>query len=301
MPELQNNILDGIDALALEITQIRQKPLLVLYYPEEFSTIRRDDISDVYDELTSVLGAGETHIPEIDILLHTYGGDPNASYRIIQAVREIAEHVNVLVPFHAYSGGTLICLGAEKILLGAYAALSPIDISLGYEKPNEREGGLEEDVPCIFIDKYVEFTRYCKDVLEKQPYGTKVEEPLLLKLVDEIGVIKIAEYFRERELTKYYANVLLMDYMFKENPDKSIIGGISDNLVFQSPSHDFEIDYNIAIKLKLQVERMPKDLSDKTKMLIRNLEMATQTTSDVCMSIEPYYRMPYIRLYARGG
>ncbi len=294
MPEAENNILERIDTLALEIAEMRQKPLLVLYYPEEFGSIKRDDISDVYDELdTGLVGA---RVQELDLLLHTYGGDPNASYRIIQAIRELAERVNVLVPFHAYSGGTLICLGTDKILLGAYAALSPIDITLSYENPIEGDN----DIPLICIDKYVEFTKYCKDVLEQQKDKyTKVEEPLLLKLVDEIGVIKIAEYFRERELTKYYAQLLLMDYMFKENPDKSIITGICNDLVFQSPSHEFEIDYNIAKRINLNVERMPKDLSDKTKKLIKNLEMAT-LSGEICMSIMGYYRIPFIRLYTRG-
>lgn len=284
----------NVDEVANEIMGIRGKPLLVLYYPEEFGSINRDDISDAYDELDN--GLRGVRVQELDLLLHTYGGDPNASYRIIQAIRELAERVNALVPFHAYSGGTLICLGTDKIMLGAYAALSPIDITLVHENPTDED----DDIPLICIDKYVEFTRYCKEALEQQKdKSTKIEEPLLLKLVDEIGVIKIAEYFRERELTKYYAQVLLMDYMFKENPDKSIIDGICNDLVFQSPSHEFEIDYNIAKKLNLNVECMQKDLSDKTKKLIKCLEIATQA-GEICKSIDDYYRMPFIRLYTKG-
>jgi hypothetical protein len=284
----------NVDEVANEIMNMRGKPLLVLYYPEEFSSINRDDISLIYDELDN--GLGGVSVQELDLLLHTNGGDPNASYRIIQAIRELADRVNVLVPFHAYSGGTLICLGTDKILLGAYAAVSPIDITLVHDNSKNND----DDIPLICIDKYVEFTRYCKNALEQQEgKSTNVEEPLLLRLVDTIGVIKIAEYFRERELTKYYAEVLLMDYMFKENPDKLVINDICQALVFQSPSHEFEIDYNIAKKLNLNVERMPKDLSDKTKKLIKCLEIAMQA-GEICMSTDEFYRQPYIRLYKRG-
>ncbi|MGH9987322.1 MAG: SDH family Clp fold serine proteinase, partial [Nitrososphaeraceae archaeon] len=63
-------------------------------------------------------------------MLHTYGGEPDASYRLAQVIHDFAEEVIFLVPYHALSGGTLICLSGNKLMLGAYATLSPIDVTV---------------------------------------------------------------------------------------------------------------------------------------------------------------------------
>ena len=48
-------------------------------------------------------------------------------WRIISLFREFAQEVNVLVPYGAYSAATLICLGADEILMGRKGELGPID------------------------------------------------------------------------------------------------------------------------------------------------------------------------------
>lgn len=117
MPE--EDILERIDTLALSIAESRQKNLLLLYYPEEGGEIKITDISDIYDEFRRSFGTST--IDDIDILIHTNGGDPGAAYRIIQQVRSISNKISILVPFHAYSAGTLMCMGTDKILLAAFS------------------------------------------------------------------------------------------------------------------------------------------------------------------------------------
>ncbi len=130
MDEKVVDVLEKIDNLSLEIAQLRLKPLLILYWPED-GEIKTADISDLYDELRR--GLGTEKINDIDILIHTYGGNPDEAYRIVQLIRSLVNNISMLVPYHAYSAGSLICLGADKIYFGAYASLSPIDISLVIE------------------------------------------------------------------------------------------------------------------------------------------------------------------------
>lgn len=210
MEEKEANVLERIDTLALEITKTRQKSLLVLYYPEDGGFISPVDVSEVYNELRR--GTKSTKINDMDILLHTYGGVAHPAYRIIQLIRSFTNNVSMLVPFHAYSAGTLMCLGTDKICLGAYAALSPIDIHIALESG---------DIELIAVDKYIEFVEHCKKVLEKNAkFGTNVDEALLVELVKEVGAINIGIFFRNREITKYYAEILLSDYMLNGVPDK---------------------------------------------------------------------------------
>jgi ClpP class serine protease len=67
----------------------------------------------------------------IDLLLHTPGGLVLASEQIAYAVRAHPGKVTVLVPHYAMSGGTLIALAANEILMDESAVLGPVDPQLG--------------------------------------------------------------------------------------------------------------------------------------------------------------------------
>src|SRR6478735_5561850 len=67
----------------------------------------------------------------IDLVLHTPGGLVLAAEQIAHAVRAHPAPVRVLVPHYAMSGGTLIALAADEILMDANAVLGPVDPQLG--------------------------------------------------------------------------------------------------------------------------------------------------------------------------
>lgn len=285
MPE--EDILERIDALALDIVENRQKSLLVLYYPEDGGEIKVSDISRIDDELRSLVPPNN----DIDILLHTDGGDPNAAYRIIQHIRGIVNKVSIIVPFKAYSSGTLMCFGTDKILLATSAVLSPIDIYVRFE--NDENNRIE----LAAIDKYIEFVKHCKKTIEDAGMETNLEDALLVEMVRQIGATNIGSFFRKREWTKYYAEILLSDYMLKDIADKQkIMDHIIDMMVFKFPSHSFDIDYNIAKRIGLIVENMSVDLSDKTKSLVKLLEDA-ELNDLICIYMGDGYRLPFFRLY----
>jgi len=68
--------------------------------------------------------------PRIDLFLYTRGGDILTPWRLVHLIREYTPHFAVLVPYRAYSAGTLICLGADEILMGKMGELGPIDPSV---------------------------------------------------------------------------------------------------------------------------------------------------------------------------
>lgn len=63
----------------------------------------------------------------IDFVLHTPGGLVLAAMQIARAIEAHKAKVTVYVPVYAMSGGTLIALAADEIVLGEFSVLGPID------------------------------------------------------------------------------------------------------------------------------------------------------------------------------
>jgi len=87
---------------------------------------------DLEDAQTLIAAIKET--PEdmpIDFVIHTPGGLVLAAMQIARAVEAHKAKVTVYVPVYAMSGGTLIALAADEIVLGEFSMLGPIDPQMG--------------------------------------------------------------------------------------------------------------------------------------------------------------------------
>jgi len=67
----------------------------------------------------------------IDILLHTPGGLVLAAEQIARALNRHPAKVTVFIPHYAMSGGTLIALAADEIVMDANAVMGPLDPQIG--------------------------------------------------------------------------------------------------------------------------------------------------------------------------
>ena len=83
---------------------------------------------DLEDAQTIIAAIKETprDMP-IDLVLHTPGGLVLAAMQIARAVEAHPAKVTVYVPVYAMSGGTLIALAADEIVMGEFSVLGPID------------------------------------------------------------------------------------------------------------------------------------------------------------------------------
>ena len=90
-----------------------------------FSVSRHIDLEDAQ---TIIAAIKETpgDVP-IDLVLHTPGGLVLTAMQIARAVEAHPAKVSVFVPVYAMSGGTLIALAADEIVLGEFSVLGPID------------------------------------------------------------------------------------------------------------------------------------------------------------------------------
>jgi hypothetical protein len=81
--------------------------------------------------------------PKALLLLTTYGGDPDAAYRICRYFQDHYEHLTVLIGGRCKSAGTLIAVGAAELAFAPYGELGPLDIQLTkVDKFDQAQSGL---------------------------------------------------------------------------------------------------------------------------------------------------------------
>src|SRR5689334_12237835 len=103
----------------------RQETMRLLGFP----LVRYIDINDSEDVLRAIQMTDED-VP-LDVVLHTPGGLVLAAMQIARAIRDHKGKVTVFVPHYAMSGGTLISLAADEIVMSKHAVLGPVDPQLG--------------------------------------------------------------------------------------------------------------------------------------------------------------------------
>jgi ClpP class serine protease len=67
---------------------------------------------------------------KISLILHTLGGNTMAAWNMVNMLRMFCDELEIIVPARARSAGTLMCLGADTVLMTKQATLGPIDPSL---------------------------------------------------------------------------------------------------------------------------------------------------------------------------
>ena len=103
----------------------RQETMRLLGFP----LVRYIDMDDSED-ITRAIHETDPATP-IDVVLHTPGGLVLAALQIARALDRHPAKVTVLVPQLAMSGGTLIAMAANEIVISPHAVLGPIDPQVG--------------------------------------------------------------------------------------------------------------------------------------------------------------------------
>lgn len=103
----------------------RQEPMGLLGIP----VLRYIDLNDAEDVLEAIRTTPQN--TPIELVLHTPGGLVLPALQIARALKAHPGKTTVYVPHYAMSGGTLIALAADEIVLNKHAVLGPIDPQIG--------------------------------------------------------------------------------------------------------------------------------------------------------------------------
>jgi ClpP class serine protease len=135
-PLLKQQLLEASrQRLIAKIERQRNSRLILLVYRQEMMSIlgfplfRYIDVNDS-EEVLRALRLTDPAVP-LDIVLHTPGGLALASLQIARAIHRHPGKVTVFVPHYAMSGGTLIAIAANEIIMSEDAVLGPVDPQLG--------------------------------------------------------------------------------------------------------------------------------------------------------------------------
>ena len=136
LPAIQKRMLQAARLkLMRQLEQERGSRVITLIHRQEtmallgFPLYRYIDIDDS-EEVLRAVKLTDDEVP-IDLVLHTPGGLVLASEQIAHALCRHPAKVTVFVPHYAMSGGTLLALAADEIIMDENAVLGPVDPQLG--------------------------------------------------------------------------------------------------------------------------------------------------------------------------
>ena len=135
-PALQRQWMLGARRRALAtIAKRRQMTVITLIHRQEtmnllgFPLVRYIDVDDAEGILRAINTTPQDR--PIEIVLHTPGGLVLAAQQIAAALADHDARVTAVIPHYAMSGGTLIALAADEIVLDPHAVCGPVDPQLG--------------------------------------------------------------------------------------------------------------------------------------------------------------------------
>jgi ClpP class serine protease len=135
-PVLRQRMLDTTrQRLISKIEKTRGTRVITMVHRQEtmsllgFPLMRFIDIDDS-EEVIRAIHMTDPEVP-LDLILHTPGGIALAAFQIAYAIKNRPGKVTVFVPHYAMSGGTLIALAADEIIMGENAVLGPVDPQIG--------------------------------------------------------------------------------------------------------------------------------------------------------------------------
>ncbi len=229
-PVLRQRLLEySRKRLIAKLEQQRNSRVILLVHRQEtmgllgFPIFRFIDINDS-EEVIRAIHLTDPNVP-LDIILHTPGGLVLASLQIARAINKHPGKVTVFVPHYAMSGGTLIALAADEIVMCEHAVLGPVDPQVG-------------QLPAASILRAV----------SRKPVEHLEDKTLVLADQAEMAIVEVRKSIYE----------LLIDNFPTEKAEE-----LANILSEGRWTHDFSITYEIAKELGLPVSNeMPKEVME---------------------------------------
>lgn len=227
-PAIRKRMLDAARLRTLrKLEEKRGSRVIALIHRQEtlsflgFPLARYIDIDDSEQVLRAVK-LTDPNVP-IDLILHTPGGLVLAAEQIAYALCRHKAKVTIFVPHYAMSGGTMIALAADEIVMDENAVLGPVDPQLG-------------NYPAASILK----------VLEQKDINEVDDETLILADLSRKAIAQV----------KRTVMAILRDRM---DPEQA--AALAETLASGTWTHDYPITVQEARGLGLPVStEMPKEV-----------------------------------------
>jgi hypothetical protein len=194
---------------------------------------------------------------KISLILYTKGGNTLAAWSLVNTLRMFCENLEIIVPAVAQSAGTLMCLGANRVVMTKQAMLGPIDPSITGPLNPALPGapGARAPVSVEAIKGYID--------MAKKDFGVKDLTPVLIDLAGKVHPLVLGGVFRTRSQIQTLAEQFLKISVTNAAKRRAII----DFLCGGSGSHDYTINRREARELGLAIENCGEALYGHLKQL----------------------------------
>lgn len=207
-----------------EFEQQRRSRVILLIHRQESISLLGIPLSRyiTIEDSEQVLRAIRLTPPDvpIDLILHTPGGLVLATEQIARALIRHPAKVSVFVPHYAMSGGTMLALAADEIVMDANAVLGPVDPQLG-------------NFPAASILK----------VVEDKPISEIDDQTLIMADLSRKAIAQVQRFVR----------TLLEDTIPNQKVAPEKVEAIVDALTTGRVTHDYPITIEEATDLGLPV------------------------------------------------
>ncbi len=212
---------------------------LICYVAGGRASITRDDTLGICELLHNI-----PRNTNLDLLLHTGGGDVDAAEKLMYMVRNTvgSSQLRVIVPDYAKSAGTLMALAADYIVMSDSSELGPIDPQIML---NDGRGNLRLHSVMNYLDAFEFYSMQ----LRGNP-NDLVAHIMLAKL--DPATVKLLEAAKDR--AQQLAESHLQRWMFRETPGNftKLASDLMDTTRWFT--HGQMIDYQAAQDIGLQVQ-----------------------------------------------
>ncbi len=235
-----DNRIEDIAAKLGEIERVRNSKAL-LYFTgskkpiEQFGTIIASDTLAFFKTILFSIGK----VNKITLALNTNGGSLDAPWPIVNLIREYCRDFEVIVLDKALSAGTLLSLGADRIVMLPHSLLSPIDPTANI-KVGTKENPRNLEVEDIF--GYLDFVKNKIGIAEQSGLAEVMKE-----LTEEVSPTIIGSVNRTHSLIRKLAKNLL--HLHPKHLSEKQCKEIIDNLTQELYSHSHLINRREAREL----------------------------------------------------
>lgn len=237
---------------------------VVVYWTSPLAKMGDGSVPSLYDQLQAI---GD--VDQLDLILHTGGGDVEIPWRMVALIREFAKRLCVIVPHRAASAGTLLAMGADEIVMTRYAVLGPIDPSRTHPLLPRREGESPEPVSVQDMRHAMQFIREAGRVDEEFAYTPEAMAEIFTALFDKLHPLAIGAIEQSYALSKLIGTRCLETHMTTA-AEKALIAPIVDQLCDEYKSHAYQIPRREAKAIGLKVKDASKRLDDAVMTLYRH-------------------------------
>ncbi len=207
----------------------------------------------------------------LSLILNSRGGYIEFAFHIAKAIRASCKELEVLVPARAKSAATLIALSANRISLGQFGELGPLDPqvpdltgSADRRSPLEIVKGLEY-LRTYYIETFELMVLFLleqagMDVAHTMEYATGALSPVAGALYNSVNYRELGEAVRYLTVSQQYARETIRRWSPLEQ-DSSAVDDVVEKLVWEYPDHGHIIDVEEAQRIGLKnVDHLPTRL-----------------------------------------